>query len=625
MCGIAGILDAQVHPELDELDAMVQIMVHRGPDAKGVMVRGPIAMGMRRLSIIDLKSGEQPISNHDNSITVIFNGEIYNFIELRNELIKKGYIFKTSSDTEVLVHLYSEYGYEMLPHLNGMFAFAIWDAKDNSLFLARDRMGIKPLYYAQVGQRFLFASELKSILTHSGLDLSLNMNAIADYLRLGYIPREETPYKVARKLLPGHYLSITGNQCKSVQWWDLKKEQGRATKLTTSNFDRKTVDIFDQSIQLRMRSDVPVASFLSGGLDSSLISVTASDISPIKFQTYNVKFSDAVFDESPYADIVAKYAKTDHHQVVVSASDALEKLPMLLWYMDEPMSDSAIIPNYLVSEFAAKNVKVCLSGLGGDELFGGYSRYIDKPLGPYRRFFARFHWLVRLLLPVLERTHPNYATKIAPLTEKKAYWRGYLNHIQLFDTLSLKKLGLKELGNTEQIIMELWNAYPGDDDIGRRQFIDQHTYLPDQILALTDRMSMAVSLETRVPFLDHRLVKQATQIPDAKKQSDNGEFKIWLKNTLGKRVPEEILNRRKWGFDAPAEKWVYSPVLENVIEKLPEYLSELLDEEYVRKLVADKHDPRYHNLVWRLLVLAIWLKVHTCKEPPQLTVSQLFQ
>lgn len=625
MCGIAGIFDPQVHPSIDELNPMIQIMVHRGPDSEGTMVSGPVAFGMRRLSIIDLSGGDQPISNIDSSLTVISNGEIYNYLELRKKLIEKGYVFKTSSDTEVLIYLYDEQGEKMLNMLNGMFAFAIWDEKKQSLFIARDRMGIKPLYYAQVGKRFLFASELKSILTHPDLDLSLDMNAIADYLRLGYVPHTETPYKAVRKLLPGHYLKINMDELAIVQWWDLKEEHNINQDSVANGFDNETVNIFDRSIGFRMRSDVPVASFLSGGLDSSLISVTASQMSQIQFQTYSVKFNDAVFDESPYAELVSNHAKTEHHQVAVSASDALEKLPLLLWHMDEPIADSAIIPSFLVSEFASKNVKVCLSGLGGDELFGGYSRYIDKPLGSYRRFFSRFPWLTSLLVHILKRTHPSYATRLAPLSGQKNQWRTYLNLIQQFDTPSLKKLGLKKFGHAEDIFRNLWFEYPGNDSIGRRQFIDQHTYLPDQILALTDRMSMAVSLEVRVPFLDHHLLRQAVQLPMKMKQGTNGEFKIWLKKVLGKRVPEDILNRRKWGFASPVENWVHTPMLQKIIKQLPEYLSEIFDEVYVRKLVDDRHNPRYHNMMWTLLVLAVWLKIRTFNEPPRLTINQLFQ
>tara|TARA_B100002051_G_C16736993_1_gene641821 strand:- start:1151 stop:3034 length:1884 start_codon:yes stop_codon:yes gene_type:complete len=627
MCGIAGIFDSAVNPDLKNLNPMLDIMVHRGPDGEGTFVKESIAMGMRRLAIIDLVSGDQPISNNDHSVTVIFNGEIYNYIELKNELEQKGYLFKTNSDTEVLVHLYSEYSYDMLKYLNGMFAFSIWDRNKKSLFIARDRMGIKPLYYATIGQRFIFSSELKSILTQTQLDISLNMNGLADYLRLGYIPREQTPYKYVKKLLPGHYLVINKSEILFKKWWDLKDEYVKQNEASSQNKlnDISGKSIFNDSVKLRMRSDVPVASFLSGGLDSSLISVTASKMSKIQLQTYNIKFDDALFDESSYAKLVAENAKTNHKQLVVNVSDIIKKLPLLIWHMDEPIADSAIIPNFLISDFAAKNVKVCLSGLGGDELFGGYSRYIDRPFGPYRRFLLKYPWLLKLIFPILKNVSPFYAHRLAPFVDKKNTWKLYLNLIQQFDVRSLKKLGFNEFGSTEKIIKTLWFNYPGTDSVGRRQYIDQQTYLPDQILALTDRMSMAVSLEVRVPFLDHNLINFSSQLSENMKQTKNGEFKIWLKNTFADKVPKDIVNRKKWGFGSPVENWMHSKDIQSLIKKVPEILSEILNENYVRKLINDVDSPRYHNQIWTLLTLAVWLKVRTFRKPPRLTINQLFE
>ncbi len=624
MCGIAGIFDPDINPTKDEVYPMVEIIKHRGPDADGYFMKDQIGMGMRRLAIIDLKTGNQPISNEDNTVTVVFNGEIYNYLELRKQLIDLGYKFKTNTDTEVLLHMYSEYDLDMLSYLNGMFAFAIWNNETKTLFVARDRMGIKPLYYARIGRRILFASELKCLLTCSALDRSLDMDAISDYLRLGYVPRQETPFQAVRKLLPGHFLIADKHQFQIKEWWNLEEIHRSGAFQPTQEYESETVNLFDSSVEFRMRSDVPVASFLSGGLDSSLISVTASKLSPIKLQTYNVRFADALFDESSYATTVAEQANTDHHQITVSAGDALEKLPLLVWHMDEPIADSAIIPNFLVSQFAANQVKVCLSGLGGDELFGGYSRYIDKPLGPYRRFFSKFPWLIRTILPLLKITHPRHANRLAPLSGPGEVWRNYLNQIQLFDSDMLRKMNIKEMGQTEKIIKDLWFSYPGEDDIGRRQFIDQQTYLPDQILALTDRMSMAVSLEVRVPFLDHRLLGSITNLPEFEKQTQNGDFKIWLKKILGHRVPPEILERRKWGFDAPVLNWIEFPKIKEVITHLPKQLSNIMDSKYIESLIQNKTNPRYHNLVWSLLMLAVWQKVYKFDDPPDLTLHELF-
>lgn len=623
MCGIAGIFDSVNPPEMRELEPMVRILRHRGPDSDGFMLNPRIALGMRRLSIIDLKSGDQPISNAEGSITVILNGEIYNYLELRDNLLRKGYVFQTQSDTEVLVHLYAEHGTEMLPLLNGMFAFAIWDDIAKRLFLARDRMGVKPLYYARFGSRLLFASELKSLLTCSNLARTFDMDALADYLRLGYIPREATPFRSVRRLLPGHFLLAGPDFFRINQWWDLREVNGGNMHENTPGLRDELARIFDQSVCLRMRSDVSVASFLSGGLDSGLITATAAKLSPLKFQTFNVRFRDSLFDESPYADSIAAFCKTDHRQIEVTSEDALQKLPLLLWHMDEPMADSAIIPSFLVSRFAAQYVKVCLSGLGGDELFGGYSRYADKPMGKYRRYFSRHPLLASLLIPVLSHTVPRYAVRLQPLSGSSSSWRTYLNHIQLFDTFGLRRIGIQAKGTTEDLIEDLWNQYPGNDDIGRRQFIDQHTYLPDQILALTDRMSMAVSLEVRVPFMDPNMVLFAAALPGKEKQNGADNFKIFLKSALGSRVPGEILTRRKWGFAAPVEKWINSPILSKSIRFIPNNLGEVMNKRYLKRLIEDRRDPRYHNIIWSLLVLSVWLKVYGSTQPPDFSVKEL--
>jgi len=620
MCGIAGIYDLNNLPTKNELDPMIDIMYHRGPDAKGSMKKGPIAMGMRRLSIIDLsENGNQPISNEDESITVVCNGEIYNYVELKDDLIKHGYNFKSDTDTEVLIYLYDLYGPKMLQYLNGMFAFSIWDDKNNSLFLARDRMGIKPLYYTNMNNRFLYASELKSILMNNHANRSINKNSIADYLQIGYVPSKHTPYKDIYKLLPGHYIicDVGGVQIK--RWWDMSRMN---KKNTIPNKD--IIDQFDKSIYYRMRADVPVAGFLSGGLDSSLIVSTAAKLSNINFSTYNVKFEDSVFDESQFARTAAKHSDTKHHQVEANIDDVINHLPLIIWHLDEPIADSAIVPAYLVSMFASKDVKVCLSGLGGDELFGGYSRYIDKPMGKYRKLLSKAPWLAYLIMKVLGFFNSSYVRKIKPLTSKTERWRNYLLHIQLFEKNELKKLGFEKFGKCESLIKDLWEKYPGHDSVGRRQFIDQHTYLPDQILALTDKLSMATSLEVRVPFLDHNMVISSTNIPESQKQNKN-EFKILLKKVLGNRVPKKILNRKKWGFASPMQNWVDSIEFKKIIKKLPVALMTILNKKEVERLIKNTDEPRYHNIIWSLLVLAIWLRVKDYKVPPDLNIFDLFE
>ncbi len=628
MCGIAGIIDFGRPPLLSELRPMVAIQRHRGPDDVGFLVDGPIAMGMARLSIIDLPGGKQPITNEDGSIVVVLNGEIYNYIELRNWLLERGHRFSTQSDTEVLVHLYEEHGTQMLPKLNGMFAFAIWDKNKRSLFVARDRMGVKPLYYARMGSRWLFASELKALITQPEFSQQLDLDAIADYLRLSYIPREATPYLASRRLLPGHYLLIDGVKNENHAWWDLGEcaLTNAEKRGSIEQTEQRLEQAFDESVRLRMRSDVPVASFLSGGLDSSLVTATAQRHSSASIRSFTVGFEHTEFDETPYARSVADHVHTDHRELSVKVDDAVEHLPKLLWHMDEPLGDSSIIPNYLISRFAAKEVKVCLSGLGGDELFGGYSRYLDPGPGRIRRVFSRAPLAARALAPMIEQYHNPWAEELHMAGDPSLSWRSYLHRLQIFNSRGLQDIGFPASGKTHEIFESLWNKYPGTDSVSRFQFIDQHTYLPDQILAFTDRMSMANSLEVRVPFLDYRLVRLAEGIPTAWKQ-DARNFKILLKRSLGNRVPQQIVNRPKFGFDTPLSRWVKQPAIFELIKALPDGFAAkqgLFNPRGIRAIVQDAHTAgKFARRAWNLFILDIWLQVNKRPSSPQETLSEL--
>jgi asparagine synthase (glutamine-hydrolysing) len=375
-----------------------------------------------------------------------------------------------------------------------------------------------------------------------------------------------------------------------------------------------------------MRSDVPVASFLSGGLDSSLVTITAQRNSMVPMRTFAMGFEHSEFNELPYALSVARRAGTDHIELVASVSDAIEKLPMLLWHMDEPMGDSSIIPNYLISRMAASHVKVCLSGLGGDELFGGYPRYIDPGQGRIRKVFQHAPAVARTLAPVVDRYNYHWAEELRLAGSPSMAWRSYLHRLQIFDSRSLEQIGFPATGRAEQTIASLWEKYPGTDAISRRQFIDQNTYLPDQILALTDRMSMAASLEVRVPFMDYRLVRFSQRVPGSLKQNPR-DFKILLKKVLGERCPPEILNRPKWGFDTPLRRWVQQPGLYELIRGLPEGIAAkqgLLKPDGVGSLVADPQTAsRYARRVWNLFVLDVWMQVHKRPSAPRETLSEL--
>ena len=618
MCGIAGIYDSIRAPTAAELQPMVSILNHRGPDAAGILVDRPLAMGMRRLSIIDVMGGDQPVRNEDQSVAVIFNGEIYNYVELRQSLLATGHRFRTKSDTEVLVHLFEDLGPGLLPHLNGMFAFALWDARRQRLFLARDRMGVKPLYYARQGSRWLFGSELKALLTQPALDTTLDHDALADYLRLGYVPRDATPYRAVRRLLPGQYLILEGDRHELATWWDLADEWTEE-RFADGEAEEALAVAFEDAVRLRMRSDVPVASFLSGGLDSSLVTLTAQGLSDIPIDTFTVAFDQSQFDETPFARAVATQGRTNHHEVVVAARDALDRLPLLVWHMDEPMGDSSIIPNCLISRFAAERVKVCLSGLGGDELFGGYSRYVDPGPGRIRRLFAPVPAVAGALAELMQPWHPPWSDELRLVAEPEPAWRAYARRLQVFDTRALRQIGFPASGHAEATIGALWDRYPATDLVGRRQFVDQHTYLPDQILALTDRMSMANSLEVRVPFMDSRLVRLAQRIPGSLKQTAR-DYKIVLKRALGRRVPPAILSRPKWGFDTPLNQWIRQPELFRFVTRLPQgriVEQGLADRAPLQRFVESPRGAAVQaRRAWSLLVLEVWLRVRGLLAPP---------
>jgi asparagine synthase (glutamine-hydrolysing) len=626
MCGIAGILDFGRPPSREDVAPMVDALRHRGPDADGFLVDGPVALGMRRLSIIDLAGGDQPIWNEDRTVAVMFNGEVFNYVELRADLLRNGHRLSTNSDTETLVHLYEDSGPDFLSRLNGMFGFALWDAKRRSLLLVRDRMGVKPLYYAVAGGRFLFASEIKALLTRPELPRALEADALADYLRFSYVPGEATPYAAVRKLLPGHYLRIDSGGRTVKAWWDLAADWDGDPFASSRDVSEELVPIFDDAVRLRMRSDVPVASFLSGGVDSSLVTLTAQRGSDRPLETFTVAFEQSAFDETEYARSVAARGGTVHREVSASPSDAIERLPLLVWHLDEPIADSSIIPNFLISRFAGERVKVCLSGLGGDELFGGYSRYENRDPGRIRRVFGSVPRAAGALAPLVSPWHSPWGEELRLVSDPSLAWREYLNRLQIFDTAALGRLGFPAAGRGEETIETLWNRYPGTDPVGRRQFIDQHTYLPDQILALTDRMSMANSLEVRVPFMDYRLVRLAQRIPTALKQVD-GQFKIALKQALGDRLPPELLTRPKWGFDTPLKSWVRGSALFEAMRTLPSGAAVregLISAAAVGSLVGTPERVfSQARQAWSLLVLDVWLRVRDRVSPPRESLTQL--
>ena len=553
MCGIYGAfsIDAARPVQVEVLDRMSQVLAHRGPDGEGRHVAGPLGMGMCRLSIIDLESGTQPMSNENGSLWVVFNGEIYNYRELTAGLVARGHRFATASDTEVLIHLYEEYGERCVEPLRGMFAFAIWDGPRRELFLARDRLGIKPLYYAATPEGFLFGSELKALVQSPWLTPRLDRRGLAAYLQYGYVPDPLSILEGVAKVPPGHTLRIrSGRPAEPRRYWAPTPHFNAARPPESE--EQAGAELWsrlEEAVRFHMVSDVPVGAFLSGGVDSSAVVSIMARASRRPIKTFSVGFREDRYNELPHARQVAEACGTEHHELLVEPND-LKVLEELLGGFDEPFADSSAIPTYLVSRLARQHVKVVLSGDGGDELFAGYERYVvdrgrrqlglagDLGLGPLLRAAGA-------LLPVGGGKNTLYTLSLPRLQR-------YIHSISLFPRQALEAVLGGEGARARVDIAPL--ADQDLDSLSRLQDLDLKTYLPGDILAKVDRMSMANSLEARVPLLDHPLVEFACSLPpDLRLRGDTTKY--LLKRVLQGRVPPPVLTRPKQGFAVPLESW----------------------------------------------------------------------
>ena len=552
MCGIYGAFstDAQRPIQADLLERMARVLAHRGPDGEGSHLAGPFGMGMRRLSIIDLTGGDQPIANEDGTVWVVFNGEIYNYRELTADLIARGHRFATSSDTEVLVHLYEDYGERCAEALRGMFAFAIWDEPRRELLLGRDRLGIKPLYYAATPDGFLFGSELKALIQSPWLSPRLDRRGLAAYLQHGYVPDPLSILDGVVKVPPGHTLTVrSGRPAPPRRYWQATAHFKPAA--APDSEAQAAEDLWrklEEAVRFHMVSDVPVGAFLSGGVDSSAVVSIMARASRRPIKTFSVGFREDRYNELPHARQVAAAYGTEHHELLVEPND-LKILEELLSSFDEPFADSSAIPTYLVSRLARQHVKVVLSGDGGDELFAGYDRYVvdhrrrhlgllgDLGLGaPLRALSA--------VLPVGGGKNTLYNLSLPRLQR-------YIDAISLFPRQALRDV----LADGDASRVDIASLADHDlDALSQLQDLDLKTYLPGDILTKVDRMSMANSLEARVPLLDHPLVEFACSLPPDLRFRD-GKTKHLLKRALEGRVPAEILTRPKQGFAVPLESW----------------------------------------------------------------------
>lgn len=537
------------------IQPMTAALVRRGPDDEGFLIDGPIALGMRRLSIIDLKTGHQPLGNEDNSVWVVFNGEIYNYRELTAHLVAKGHRFATASDTEVLVHLYEEYGQECVQRLRGMFAFAIWDSVRRTLFLARDRLGIKPIYYADTRQGFVFGSELKAVVRSPWVSRHVDSRALKAYLQYGYVPDPMSILEGVTKLLPGHTLTVrNGRAGVPRRYWDAADFflEASAPRREDEVAERLWARLED-AVRSHLVSDVPVGAFLSGGIDSSTVVAIMAHAVAAPIETFSVGFREESYNELPYARRVAEWFGTVHHELVVEPED-LKILEDVLAAFDEPFADASAIPTYLVSRLARQFVKVVLSGDGGDELFAGYDRYL---VDHRRRYLGLLGDLglsggLRRLSAALPDGTPgkNYLHNLSlPRMER------YIDSISLFPPRALQELLDPEVASVAgEPFDEALMAGEGLDPLSRLQAFDVQTYLPGDILTKVDRMSMANSIETRVPLLDHPLVEFACGLPP-RLRLRSGQTKYLLKRVLRGRVCAEVLTRPKQGFAVPLEAW----------------------------------------------------------------------
>ncbi len=612
MCGIAGFLLRGADAAQPLLEVMCGRIRHRGPDDEGFYVNGPCGIGMRRLSIIDLATGHQPLSNEDGSVWVVFNGEIYNFQPIRERLIAQGHRFQTASDTETLVHLYEQEGAEGLSRLRGMFAFAIWDARKRRLFLARDRFGKKPLYYAVTNGGLYFASELKC-LRLPGVPLDVDEEALKLYFQFNYIPDPLTAFKGIRRLSAGSWLTYdSSGKIAHGQYWRVPTPTGEFSRASEDELARAVREKFDESVKIRMIADVPLGAFLSGGLDSSSVVASMALQSDEPVKTFSIGFDEAEFNELNYARLVATKYGTEHHEIVVRP-DSVALVERLIRHFDEPFGDSSAIPTYIVSEFAARYVKVALTGDGGDEMFGGYRSFLEVQ---ERRKFDRLPVTARNILSSLIDHLPyttygrNYLRMASrPSALERYFESNYAPYFLRKELLQPKWMLPADKAFFERRLSE-YLLPDGTDVLLQAMYFEATANLTGDMLVKVDRMSMANSLEARSPLLDHELAELAATIP-ASQKIKGGQGKSILIRALADRLPREVFDRRKMGFGVPLAAWFRGPLREMLHDHLtgPSFLSRgIVSPRFLRGLLYEHDIGRRDNShwLWALLMLELW-------------------
>lgn len=618
MCGIAGKAyfnkGKEIHPS--ELNRMSQAIIHRGPDDHGIFISEDKRVGLAntRLSIIDLSAkGHMPMV-FENRYVITFNGEIYNFKEEKAKLMKDGYQFKSETDTEVVLALYSKYGVACLKHLRGMFAFAIYDKVNSTIFLARDRIGKKPLKYFTDGDKFIFASELKAIITDSEVPKEIDYKALQQYLTYGYCPAPLTGFTGIKKLEPGNYLFVNLNKktIEKKRYWQPEFEE--KLHISEKEWCIKILDTLEEATKIRMISDVPIGAFLSGGVDSSGVVATMAKLSSKPVKTFTIAFDDKDLDESEFANNIVKRYKTDHH-ILKAKPQSIEMLPELAKIYEEPFADNSSILTYMVSKMARENVTVILNGDGGDENFAGYpNRYNRlKRDVDYDTWIQNIRPVASKLFKSIPKANRFFEKARLPLYQRFASYNKIFSPDELINYSRGKILSLAKRSNPYQIVNECFKMFKGHDlkDAGLK--FDLLYFLPDQLLTKMDLASMAVSLETRSPLLDQEMIELACKIPFNLKVK-NGESKYILKKAFEKIVPKENLYRPKKGFTIPLNKWFSGKLndyAENILLNKKSFVRELMDEEYIKSMIEDNNERQdFGPRLWTLMSLELWYRAY---------------
>ena len=622
MCGLAGFLLGQrINSLVSTLKEMTDAISHRGPDDEGFWFNQPtasapqVALGHRRLSIIDLATGHQPIGNEDGSVQIVFNGEIYNFQPLREELIRRGHQFATASDTETIVHAYEEFGDHCVTHLRGMFAFAIWDNRKQRLLLARDPFGKKPLFLHERDGNLVFASEIKSILKFPGVDARLEENALWDYHTFRYVPGPQTLFQGIRKLNPGSYAVWENGILRETRYFTPPDSLAFNHHAEPVDPVGAFLEQLDEAVRIRMISDVPFGAFLSGGLDSSAIVALMSRHSNLPVKTFSVGFSEAKYSELQYAKVIADHFKTDHHELIISADHMMDELPKLVRHRDAPVAETADIPIYLLSVEARKSVKMVLTGEGSDEILGGYNKHVVESFAGAYQLLPKFlrRNVIEAIVERLPYRFRSLKTAVATLgldlfNERMPRWFGALSSAELARLSHLRPTA-RASNKTPPFDVSANNSA-----LRKILYFDQTSWLPDNLLERGDRMTMAASLEARMPFMDHVLAGFVSSLPD-RYRVRNRRGKWILREAMSRILPKAILDRPKVGFSMPVNEWFRGPMREYVYDHLTSPNSKIrpyYQTEPLKRMLNEHMQGRqnHEKLIWCLLNLEIWHRAY---------------